>query len=177
MLIYLLIRSWCVNGLAWQAGAKQPRPRMRQLVSATTQAPPPASIAVVPIRTDEDFLAAMAESKNDVLVVVKFYASWCRACKTIEPRFKRLAIEFHDTACFYQVEFTENKELCRRLGIKKLPCVSFYRGSDGCLETLMAGPSKFADVRTKVEQILGHAHDPNLDVPEFTDITRHYDDE
>lgn len=151
----------------------QARPRMESLRSATM---PAVSKAVTPIRSDDEFTSAMAEAKNDVLVVVKFYASWCRACKTIEPRFRRLATEFHDSAHFYEVEFGENKELCRSLEIKKLPCVNFYRGSDECLDTLMAGPSKFATVRSKVEDLVGALHYDPSEVPEFTDISDHYDD-
>lgn len=169
-----LVAATRVAGLAWSPKSA-PRPRMRQLASATTL--PPASTAVLAIHSDEDFLAAMAESKNEVLVVVKFYASWCRACKTIEPRFKRLAVEFHDLAKFYEIEFSENKELCRRLGVKKLPLVQFYRGTDGQLDSLMAGPSKFSDVRAKVEELLGTHHHHDAEVPEFTDISSHYDDE
>lgn len=51
----------------------------------------------------------------------------CKACKSIEPKFKRLAVEFGDVAGFYEIEFNANKALCRRLEIKKLPVVQFYR--------------------------------------------------
>ena len=36
----------------------------------------------------------MERSANDGIVAIKFYASWCRACKTIAPRFERLGKEF-----------------------------------------------------------------------------------
>jgi len=99
---------------------------------------------------------------------------WCRACKTIEPRFRRLAAEFHDDAAFFEIEFGTQKELCRRLGIKKLPCVQFYRGADGLLDTVLCGPSKFPDVRVKMQDLLGDHVAVDDDVPEFTDISTHY---
>ncbi|EGB07552.1 hypothetical protein AURANDRAFT_8418, partial [Aureococcus anophagefferens] len=98
---------------------------------------------VVPIDGDEAFLAAMQYCTDDRLVAVKFYASWCRACKSIAPRFERLAKEFAgDEVQFFEIEFAANKELCRRLNIKKLPCVQYFRGSLGCVDTVMCGPSK-----------------------------------
>ena len=67
----------------------------------------------------------------------------------------------------------KNKDLCRRLDIKKLPCVQFFRGAEGHVATVMCGPSKFPDVRLKLEDLLGHSHHPD-DVPEFTDVSEHY---
>lgn len=81
--------------------------------------------------------------------------------------------EFGDEAAFYEIEFSANKDLCRRLDIKKLPCVQFFRGAEGHVATVMCGPSKFPDVRLKLEDLLGHSHHPD-DVPEFTDVSEHY---
>ena len=37
----------------------------------------------VPAIVDDDtFLAAMSKSAGDKVVAIKFYAGWCRACKT-----------------------------------------------------------------------------------------------
>ena len=128
----------------------------------------------VPAIVDDDtFLAAMSKSAGDKVVAIKFYAGWCRACKTIAPRFERLAKEFGDEAAFFEIEFSANKDLCRRLDIKKLPCVQFFRGAEGHVATVMCGPSKFPDVRLKLEDLLGHSHHPD-DVPEFTDVSEAY---
>lgn len=156
--MFLLLLAWC----SALAPPVVPRTRIR---SAPIK-------GVETIASDADFLSAMAAGD---LVLVKFYASWCRACKTIEPRYKRLANEFHDVARFYEVEFSANKDLCRRLGIKKLPCVQFYKGPDGCLDTVMCGPSKFADVKLKLKDVLGEDAADLSGVPEFTDISNHYD--
>ena len=43
--------------------------------------------AVRAITGDESFLEAMQMSSDDTIVAVKFYASWCRACKTIAPKY------------------------------------------------------------------------------------------
>ena len=46
----------------------------------------------------------------------------------------------------------------------------FFRGSDGCIDTVMCGPSKFPEVKVALEKHIHH------DVPEFTDVSAHYDD-
>merc|ERR1712129_407332 len=92
---------------------------------------------------------------------------------TIAPRFERLAKEFDGDASFYEIEFSANKDLCRRLDTKKLPCVQFFRGAEGRVATVMCGPSKFPEVREKLVELLGdEAHGD--DVPEFTDVSAHY---
>ena len=128
---------------------------------------------VVPIDGDEAFLAAMQYCTDDRLVAVKFYASWCRACKSIAPRFERLAKEFAgDEVQFFEIEFAANKELCRRLNIKKLPCVQYFRGSLGCVDTVMCGPSKFPDVRVKLEELLVETRDHVVKPYELRDTIR-----
>jgi len=47
----------------------------------------------------------------------------------------------------------------------------FFRGSDGCIDTVMCGPSKFPEVKVALEKHIHH------DVPyEYTDVSAHYDD-
>jgi thioredoxin 1 len=132
------------------------------------------SMNVPAIVDEETFLEAMSKSEGDKIVAIKFHASWCRACKSIAPRFKCLAKEFGGEAAFYQIEFSANKDLCRRLDIKKLPCVQFFQGAEGNVATVLCGPSKFPDVRLKLEDLLDHSHHAE-DVPEFTDVSQHYD--
>ena len=125
---------------------------------------------VVPIQNEDDFNKAMKLAESE-LVVIKYFASWCKACKTIEPKFKRLSAEFKE-ATFYEVEFGANKDLVKNLQIKKLPCAQLYR--NGLVDTVVCGPSKFPNVRNEIEKFLGLDHVAD-DVPEFTDISDHYE--
>ena len=47
----------------------------------------------------------------DGLVVVFFYAPWCRNCKAVRPRLERIEREFKD-ASFYQANFKREASLC-----------------------------------------------------------------
>ena len=165
--------TWILAVLTLADGFR-PAARPRYTTSLHAKALTKKASKYVPAIVDEDtFIAAMAKSAGDGIVAIKFYAGWCRACKTIAPRFERLAKEFGEEAAFYEIEFSANKDLCRRLDIKKLPCVQFFQGAEGHAATVMCGPSKFPEVRLKLEDRLGHSHAAE-DVPEFTDISKHY---
>ena len=172
VLTFKLAAAVCLGLTASFAPPSLPRHRryapVLQAKSQTT-----SKKMVVPIDGDEAFLAAMQYCTDDRLVAVKFYASWCRACKSIAPRFERLAKEFAgDEVQFFEIEFAANKELCRRLNIKKLPCVQYFRGSLGCVDTVMCGPSKFPDVRVKLEELLVETRDHVVKPYELRDTIR-----
>ena len=78
---------------------------------------------------------------------------------------------------------TKNKDLCKMLEIKKLPCIHFYAGDYGKVEDFLCGPSKFPQVHDRLAPYL--RCDPRSDepcilpslddsVPEFSEIA--YDD-
>jgi thioredoxin 1 len=109
------------------------------------------------IGNEDEFLAAKSESADGRLVVVKYFASWCRVCKRIEPKYKVLANELHDAVSFYQIDCaTPNREFCKDLNVEKLPSVQLLRG-DEILDTLAAGPSRFSDVKAQIEALAAPA--------------------
>ena len=69
-------------------------------------------------------LIADATAQNRI-VVIKFYASWCRACKAMAPKFVRTAEDWPDIE-FHEILFDDNKKLCkvRRLAPPLLPSLS-----------------------------------------------------
>ena len=93
-----------------------------------------------------DELAAGA----DQLVVVDFFAPWCRACKALFPKFKKLCVE-HSDVKFIGVNFDENKGLARSLGVKVLPFFHFYRGAEGRVGAFTASVSKVNRLREAIE--------------------------
>lgn len=87
---------------------------------------------------------------DEHLVVIKFYAKWCRSCKAIANRFEWLAKKYPD-ARFFEVDYGSNKELCKSLGISTLPYVQIYRCADVQLEGFSCGPSKMSLLSKKLE--------------------------
>jgi thiol-disulfide isomerase/thioredoxin len=106
-----------------------------------------------------DFLDFLAES-DDRLVVVEYYASWCKSCHKFGLKYKQLANKYADKVDksgeiiqegkvrFAQVEYGANVRLCKTMGIKKLPYVQMYKAPLGKISEFVCGP-KFFDERLK----------------------------
>ena len=111
---------------------------------------------------------------------IKFYASWCKSCKAIAPKYSALAEKYSDQADFYEMMFTttkDMKELFSELKVKKTPCVQFYRGDKGRLATIVCGPKHWTDVGKNLDMYLNEdLEEPlecvlNDDLTECTDVS------
>ncbi|KAG8457278.1 hypothetical protein KFE25_011952 [Diacronema lutheri] len=109
---------------------------------------------VVRLNGADDFNAAFDVGSDEQLVVVKYYASWCRACKALGPKVEKIARN-HPNVRFYELEFEANKALCKELGIKVLPWIEIFKGGRSTkLESFSCGPSKAAQINEKVRYYL-----------------------
>lgn len=77
-----------------------------------------------------DALEDILISSGDAFVVVCFVANWCRVCRTLLSKVRRLS-DAHPELVFATVDFAhaDNKPLCSSLGVKLLPTFHFYRGA------------------------------------------------
>ena len=124
---------------------------------------------ITPIATTEDYHALIEEAtKENRLVVIKFYASWCRACKAMSPKFVRVAEDWPDIE-FHEILFDDNKKLCKSLGIKILPFMEIIAGDKGKVESFTCGPSKISLLISKLEDTTAAYCD--VDDIECTDIS------
>ena len=77
-----------------------------------------------------DYKQVVVEEKVKV-VVVRFYATWCRSCRATEPMFNRLASSSSSGVKFVEVPLTkENAYLHEGLGVPSFP---FAHVSENCL--------------------------------------------
>ncbi|KAL1508044.1 hypothetical protein AB1Y20_007640 [Prymnesium parvum] len=93
---------------------------------------------------------------SSCLVIVLFYARWCRNCKAIEPIYKRMAREFPDVR-FYKVNFKQETELCYKERVFSFPTVHFYHSDVGriCRYVLKAGDAE-AKLRAELARLLSN---------------------
>ncbi len=77
--------------------------------------------------------AATAESfakhigRNDVPVVVDFWAEWCGPCKLMAPAYERVAAEMEPNLRFLKVDTEQEPELAARYGIRGIPTLMVFR--------------------------------------------------
>ena len=78
------------------------------------------------------------------ICAVKFGASWCGPCKTIEPIMSKMKEEFSDVT-FFTVDVEEAPQLAKTHRIRSLPTVILLR--DGQEVHRLVGAVKTAPIR------------------------------
>jgi len=97
-----------------------------------------------------DYKQVVVEEKVKV-VVVRFYAIWCRSCRATEPMFNRLVSSSSSNVKFVEVPITkENAYLHEGLGVPSFPYAHIYHPEAGLVEELKISKPHFA----KFSQVL-----------------------
>jgi len=143
---------WGGYSLAAIQHDKQPKRAPLPVVSTTKSASAPTSVspavrdsikerhqrrrakraAPIPQIADiNQYKDEVVDSTDSSLVVVRFYADWCKACKAIESNYYRLPQEFPSSVKFVEVPLTkENAYLHKGLGVPSLPFAHIYYNDD-----------------------------------------------
>lgn len=112
-------------------------------------------LATKSVNTDAGFVEALRESKNDP-VVIKFGASWCKACTNIEPTLQTLDQKY-PSVTFLKVDTDGAGGVTSKTGVKTLPTFLFLR--DGTLRATVTSVNKTLEELSKeigkhVEQLV-----------------------
>lgn len=120
---------------------------------------------LIKIQTLNEYKDMICKNK-DRIVVVRFYATWCKACKAIAPSYYRLATTYKD-ALFVDVPVTpENANLHQGLGVPSLPFGHIYHPTGGLVEELKIAKKNFP----KFARVLKYYLDGKCDVEEYEEI-------
>jgi thiol-disulfide isomerase/thioredoxin len=114
----------------------------------TTEAPPePLRIWTV---NDIHKYKEVVADEDTKIVVVRFYAPWCRACRAIQAPFRRLPKQFPPSQVkFVEVPVTkDNAYLHRGLGVPSLPYGHIYHPTAGLVEELKISKNHFANFKS-----------------------------
>ena len=104
------------------------------------------------VQTQSELGALAAESAAaGRLLLVKFYAPWCRQCRNVSPRLDKFIRNSpqHDYA---EVNFAAAGPLCRDVGITHLPTMQVYRGGELVLSAQVSY-SRFPLFAKEVERL------------------------
>ena len=68
-------------------------------------------------------------SAADRLILIDFYASWCGACRAIDPTLDRVALALSDIVTMLRIDTTSNtnREIVERYNIVSVPTLILFR--------------------------------------------------
>jgi len=88
------------------------------------------------ISTAQEF-HKIVEGEDEKIVVVRFYAHWCKTCKAMAPLFYRMAEKLHEDIVFVELEHSqENSALFQRLGVPGVPYGQIYHPTLGLMHEM-----------------------------------------
>jgi len=124
--------------------------------NGTSEMPKQDANGIYDLNTKEDHLALLAAHPGKI-IIMKFYAPWCRACKGLEPKFIQISKDTkYDKLplLFAQMSVQHNKAYIKSIGILALPSVHIYSGTEGLVENFPCGPSKLPVLKKKIAQVV-----------------------
>ena len=92
------------------------------------------------------------ERATDKLVIVSFHATWCSACRKVQPKVVNQVKNRAEDILLLKVRYDTNKSICKTLGVRKLPYFHFYRGSQGRLADFSASAKTFHRITDAIEE-------------------------
>lgn len=105
---------------------------------------------MIDITSMSQFVEVMS-ANQDSLVILDFYARWCGACKSVHPKLVKLCRE-HPDIVMLKVNFDDNRQLAKQLGVKVLPFFHVYRGAEGRVAAFSCNSAKFARLREAITE-------------------------
>jgi thiol-disulfide isomerase/thioredoxin len=117
--------------------------------------------AMMQVTTLQDYKDVVVDER-DKLVVVQFYAPWCRSCKAVAPQMNQLRRALGEHVKFVQVPvIPETVMIHQGLGVPSVPYGHIYHPDVGLVEEMKMSKKHFAEF----SKVLHHYVNGECDMP------------
>ncbi|MCC3868874.1 thioredoxin [Terrisporobacter mayombei] len=65
--------------------------------------------------------------KEEGVVVVDFFATWCGPCKMLAPIFEELSNEMEEKTQFIKVDVDQSVDIAREYGVQSIPTMAIIK--------------------------------------------------
>ncbi len=99
------------------------------------------------------------ESFNDLIkkpTIVKFTASWCGACKIIQPTYEKIAQELHSKYQFVTLDVDKFSALADKYNIRGMPTFLFFDQGEKLEGQIIGAGVKYEEFINKINDIFNH---------------------
>jgi len=112
--------------------------------------------------TSQEQYKALLAAHPDKIIIMKFFAPWCRACKGMAPKFIQVSRDdrYKPLPLIWgEMSVQNNKDFVKSIGILALPSVNIYAGGAGLVESFPCGPSKIPILKRKIAEVVNERVD------------------
>jgi len=96
--------------------------------------------------TEENFEKTIKENS---LILVDFWASWCFPCKMIAPTVEELSEKYKGRVAFGKLNVDENQKIAMQFGVTSIPTLILFKNGEIADKILGAVPKEHLDSKIK----------------------------
>jgi thioredoxin 1 len=101
--------------------------------------------------TDATFEADVV--KNELPVLVDFWAPWCGPCRMVAPIVEELSEEYSGKMSFFKMNTDENPAVPTKFGIRSIPTLLIFQGGE--LKGQIVGFRPKNDLKKRIDEAIG----------------------